>query len=82
MKKNKKKTRFNAGVKDEWREFGSLNSLKSIHEFYCTEKQSISKDARNIFVKGKLSDVKREFQVNLKPIQKIYLFKIFSFKEF
>ena len=63
-----KKSRFNSGVKDEWREIGSPNSLKSIHEFYCKEKQSISKDARNIFIKGKLSDVKREFQVNLKQI--------------
>lgn len=43
-----------------WVESGSLNNLADVYQFHC--KSTISKDARDIFVKGSLSDVRDEFQ--------------------
>ena len=48
-----------------WRDYGSLNNLKDVHEFYCKSYKgfkSISKEDRNIFVEGSLDDIRKDFQ--------------------
>lgn len=57
------KSKFeNAGHPDPggWQELGSLNSLKDVYAFHC--KKEMSKEERDIFVKGSLSDVRENFQ--------------------
>ncbi len=46
-----------------WMHFGSKNNLKDVHRLYNPEAQAISKDVRDIFVKGSLNDVINNFQV-------------------
>ena len=45
-----------------WMYFGSKNNLKDVHKLYNPHAKSISKDARDIFVKGSLKDVTNNFQ--------------------
>lgn len=43
-----------------WSEDGTLNNLKDVYAFYC--KQEMTKEARDIFVKGTMQDVRNNFQ--------------------
>lgn len=45
---------------DEWRQYSSLNSLKEVYKLYC--KEELSKEKRNLFVEGSLSEIREEFQ--------------------
>ncbi len=50
-----------AARQESWNQFTSLdNSLKEVYRFYC--KGTLEKEARDIFTKGKLDDVKENFQ--------------------
>jgi hypothetical protein len=49
--------------KPEWQSEGSLNNLKDVYELYFPEKNKMSKDERNIFIKGNVDDVINNFQV-------------------
>ena len=42
---------------------GSLNNLNDVHKFYCEDKKRIDKEARNVFVKGTMNDIRTDFQV-------------------
>ncbi|CAG2105118.1 unnamed protein product [Medioppia subpectinata] len=44
-----------------WSGIGSLNNLVDVYHLYCDDK-TISKDPRNIFIKGSISDVLDNFQ--------------------
>jgi hypothetical protein len=39
--------------------------LKDVHKFYFKDSEEISKESRNIFIKGNLNDVKDNFQVKI-----------------
>ncbi|XP_015791652.1 DNA polymerase subunit gamma-1 [Tetranychus urticae] len=57
------KTKFeNAGHPDPggWQELGSLNSLKDVYAFHC--KKEMSKEERDLFVKGSLADIRDNAQ--------------------
>ncbi|XP_074600661.1 DNA polymerase gamma, catalytic subunit tam isoform X2 [Brevipalpus obovatus] len=43
-----------------WIEAGSLNNLQDVYAFHC--KKTMSKEERDIFVKGTLTDVRHNFQ--------------------
>lgn len=43
-----------------WTNSGSLNSLKDVYKFHCGKE--LRKEARDIFVKGNLNDVRTNFQ--------------------
>ncbi|CAH0386619.1 unnamed protein product [Bemisia tabaci] len=45
---------------EEWSKFSSLNSLSQVHKLYCGSE--LSKDERNLFINGSLTDVKDNFQ--------------------
>jgi len=49
-----------------WRDFGTLNSLKDVYEFYCRKSDksltSLSKEDRNVFVEGTLDDIRADIQ--------------------
>lgn len=47
---------------EEWQAQSSLNSLVDVHRLYCGG-ESLSKEPRNIFLEGSLSDVKENFQM-------------------
>ena len=49
----------------EWTEHGSLNNLHDVHKFYCPYSKRLEKEKRNIFVKGTMQDVRKDFQVSL-----------------
>lgn len=44
----------------DWREYSSLNSLKEVYKLYC--KKELSKETRNLFVDGDISQIRDEFQ--------------------
>lgn len=46
---------------EEWQAQSSLNSLVDVHRLYCGG-ESLSKELRNIFLEGSLSEVKENFQ--------------------
>ena len=50
-------------INNEWKTKGSLNNLKDVHMLYCPDSKQISKDERNIFIKGNIKDVTDNFQV-------------------
>lgn len=56
------KALLKSGVTDdeEWSKLSSLNNLSKVHQLYCGTE--ISKDERNIFVTGELSDISANFQ--------------------
>lgn len=39
--------------------------MKDVHKFYFKDSEEISKESRNIFIKGNLNDVKDNFQVKI-----------------
>jgi hypothetical protein len=39
--------------------------LKDVHKFYFKDSEEVSKESRNIFIKGNLNDVKDNFQVKI-----------------
>ncbi|CAG2166552.1 unnamed protein product [Oppiella nova] len=45
-----------------WSGIGSLNNLVDVYHLYCDDNQHISKDPRNIFIKGSIGDVLDNFQ--------------------
>ncbi|XP_063239493.1 DNA polymerase subunit gamma-1, mitochondrial [Bacillus rossius redtenbacheri] len=45
---------------EKWRESASLNSLSEVHKLYCGGE--VDKSSRDVFLTGKLSDVKLHFQ--------------------
>ena len=45
----------------EWQKLSSLNGLSDVHKLYCGG-SGLSKDKRNTFVSGSLSDIKDDFQ--------------------
>ncbi|XP_011190745.1 DNA polymerase subunit gamma-1, mitochondrial [Zeugodacus cucurbitae] len=47
---------------EEWQAQSSLNSLVDVHRLYCGG-ELLSKEPRNIFLEGSLSDVKENFQM-------------------
>ncbi|XP_067620356.1 DNA polymerase subunit gamma-1, mitochondrial [Eurosta solidaginis] len=47
---------------EEWQAQSSLNSLVDVHRLYCGG-EPLSKEERNIFLKGTLNDVKQNFQL-------------------
>jgi len=45
--------------------YGSKNNLKDVHMLYNPEEETLNKDARDIFIKGTLNDVDKNFQVKI-----------------
>ncbi|CAG7661336.1 unnamed protein product [Allacma fusca] len=45
----------------EWNETSSLNNLKDVYQLYCKGSE-IQKEERNIFVTGKIPEIRRNFQ--------------------
>lgn len=45
---------------DSWKSCSSLNNLVDVYKLYCGK--TLSKETRNIFVEGTLSDIKENFQ--------------------
>lgn len=43
-----------------WTNTGSLNSLKDVYKFHCDKE--LSKESRDLFVKGNLNDIRNNFQ--------------------
>ena len=56
--------------KGSWMAVSSPNSLQEVHWLYVGSKmggdhEGISKQKREIFVKGKIKDIRKHFQVNI-----------------
>ncbi|XP_059479740.1 DNA polymerase subunit gamma-1, mitochondrial [Neocloeon triangulifer] len=50
---------------EEWKEQSSLSNLSDVHKLYCGGK-GLDKTARDLFVKGNLSDIAENFQESMK----------------
>ncbi|KAF7487784.1 DNA polymerase subunit gamma-1 [Sarcoptes scabiei] len=47
--------------RNPWEEISSLNNLSDVYKLYCKSEHGLSKDPRNIFLKGTLQDVRKDF---------------------
>ena len=50
-----------AALKTSWFDAGSMNGLSDVHRFYCGS--AVTKELRDVFVKGSLADVQQDFHV-------------------
>ena len=58
----------NDGSKDSWMSVSSPNSLVDVHWLHVGSQNGssrIEKEKRNVFVKGRIQDVRKQFQVSL-----------------
>jgi hypothetical protein len=42
---------------------GSFNNLHDVHKYYCRDSPRLDKELRNVFVKGTMNDIRKDFQV-------------------
>ena len=52
---------FRRGRKSSWMTVSSPNALDNVYKLYCGN--DIDKSARDVFVKGSISDIRNQFQV-------------------
>jgi DNA polymerase gamma 1 len=56
------KNSFGVISPEMWDGVGSLNNLIDVYGLYCDKEETITKDPRNIFIKGSINDVFDNFQ--------------------
>ncbi|XP_027200206.2 DNA polymerase gamma, catalytic subunit tam [Dermatophagoides pteronyssinus] len=49
------------GGDNPWQAISSLNNLNDVYKLYCQSKSGVSKDPRNVFIKGTMADVFENF---------------------
>lgn len=56
----------------EWVDISSINNLADVHALYVGG-EPLKKEARDVFVKGKMSDVRSNFQVSKNSVNTNFL---------